>query len=159
MSTIPAKQLCSPFESDNETRLSPEDLNEIQQFTAQIKAATALRIPLVYAVVRREYPAIKIGTSFTLVKQASRTGRLMRFGGVNAVRLVAVTHGGRDVERKIHERLAPSRVTLDLPGLGHTEHFHFTGDVIAWVNEARAEIGLCPVTEGELLAFVTTSAA
>lgn len=120
---------------------------EMERLVAHLKAADAARMPLVYAVLRAEAPVIKIGFTRTL---GSRIGsRLSRMPGA---RLVAVIPGGRREEMAIHQRLASSRVTMDLPGDGGSEHFHLTEEVIDWINEARSAIGLDLLTRDYLVA-------
>ena len=118
---------------------------DMQRMAVQLRAAKAAGLPLVYAVLRREAPLVKVGFSRNL---SGPTGRLQRMRGCD---LVAVQPGGRDVERSIHDRLAGSRVTADLPGYGMTEHFRISDEVMEWINEARAAIGLEPMTKAYLL--------
>lgn len=125
---------------------------EVALLTAQLRAATELRMPLVYVVLRKEAPVVKIGTSSVLHSTPAGGGR---FSGVMGnVRLVAVTPGSYEQEHAIHQRLAASRCRMDeLPGTGATEHFEITDDVVAWINEARTAIGLDVVTVEELFTY------
>lgn len=109
---------------------------EIASFAAQIRAAHALQMRLVYGVLRAEAPVIKIGNSYSL---ASRLRKMS--GGT----LVALAHGGYEEERAVHERLAAHRVRVDLPGYGFTEHFVLCDEVVEWVNETRRAVDLDPV--------------
>lgn len=127
---------------------------EVAALTAQVRAATALKMPLVYGALRKEAPVVKIGTSVILPSRASWPGRLARFGGIDQARLVAVMHGDHQTERAVHQRLASARVRMDdLPGTGVTEHFRITDEVVEWINETRVAIGLDPVTSSELLDY------
>ena len=127
---------------------------DIAKFTAQLRAATALKMPLVYAALRREAPVVKIGTSRAMPDQPTGGGRFA--GGLSSVGLVALAHGSYAEERQIHERLAASRIRMDdLPGTGATEHFLITDEVVGWINETRVVLGLDPVTVQELLKYST----
>ena len=131
---------------------------EVRYFTAQMRAATALRMPMVYAVLRKEAPVVKIGTSGIMADTSVGGGRFA--GQMSNVRLVAITHGGRDEERAVHELLAASRVRMDdLPGTGVTEHFRITAEVVSWINEARSALGLDPITPDEMYAYSGSTAA
>ena len=124
---------------------------DIATFTAQLRAATALQLPMVYGILRKEAPVVKIGTSRALPNTADGGGRFAGFGGIA---LVALTHGAHAEERAIHHRLAASRVRMDdLPGSGVTEHFLITDEVVDWINETRSAIGLDLVTADELTAY------
>ena len=124
-----------------------ETIDELNALAVQLRAATAAKIHVIYAVLRREYPAVKIGYSRHL---AGKTGRLNKMPGC---RLVALTPGSRDDEAIIHARLAAHRIRLELPGSGVTEHFELTPPVVDWINEARANVNLVPVTREQLLAY------
>ena len=148
---------CRAFDvPPDETRLAYREQrdktrDDIVLMSAQIKAAAAVRMPLIYGVLREESPVVKIGTSTVLPSQASWPGRLVRLG---QVRLVAVAPGDRHAERQVHERLASSRIRMDdLPGSGVTEHFRITDEVVEWINETRDAIALDPITADELLGY------
>lgn len=125
---------------------------DIARFTAQLRAATALKMPLVYGALRKEVPVVKIGTSRAMPNQPTGSGR---FGGkLSSIGLIALMHGSYAEERAIHHRLAASRVRMDdLPGSGVTEHFLITDEVVDWINETRSAIGLDLVTADELTAY------
>lgn len=109
---------------------------ERARFAAQIRAADAMRMPRVYAVLRTELPLVKIGTTTNL---AGRDGRLRRMPGCT---LVALMPGGHPDERAVHHRLADYRVKATLRGEGHGEHFTLSEPVVDWINETRRALGL-----------------
>ena len=119
---------------------------DMARMAHQFRAAAAAGVHLVYAAVRAEAPVVKIGFTRRLT---GRGGRLIRMPGC---RLVAVMPGTRRDEMSVHQRLAEARVTIDLPGGGGSEHFEITDDVVDWINETRALIGLDPMERRHLLA-------
>ena len=130
-------------EPDIERDMLAADMARMAQ---QLQAATAAGMHLVYAAVRAEAPVAKIGFTRRLT---GRGGRLVRMPGC---RLVTVMPGTRRDEMAVHQRLEAARVTVDLPGGGGSEHFELTDDVVDWVNETRALIGLDPIERRHLLA-------
>lgn len=54
--------------------------------------------------------------------------------------LVGWTHGGRELEHKLHVRLRPYRVE----GLENREFFYLTPEVRSCINEMRSRLGLAP---------------
>ena len=128
---------------------------EVALFTAQLRAATALKMPLVYGALRKEAPVVKIGTSRAMPNKYGGGGRFA--GGLSSIGLIALMHGSYAEERAVHQRLASARVRMDdLPGTGVTEHFRITDEVVEWINETRVAIGLDPVTAEELRAYSGT---
>jgi hypothetical protein len=115
------------------------------KLAAQIRAAEAVGMRMVYGAVRAELPLVKIGTSRNL---SGRDGRLRRMPGC---RLVALQAGGFDVEREVHARLKPHRVWANLRGFGFGEHFTICDDVVEWVNETRHALGLGSIDIAELM--------
>lgn len=132
--------LREPDEDRNRVR------DDMKRMARQLEAATAARIPLVYAVTRAEAPVVKIGFSRHLAGR--RGGRLIRMPGCTLVALMA---GGYAEEHAVHERLAAHRVHMDFPGYGGSEHFWINDDVLAWINETRDVIGLDPLRLDQLL--------
>jgi len=128
----------SPFTDEHEaSRIAKAHIrDDVSRFSAQLRAAEALKMRMVYGALRRERPLVKIGTSFRLT---GHDGRIKRMKGST---LVALTLGGYDVERQVHERLARHRVWADLPGEGFGEHFTLCADVLGWINETRHAVGL-----------------
>lgn len=116
--------------------------DERLKLAAQIRAAEAAGIRVVYGVQRVEAPLVKIGTSRSL------TSRLRKMPGC---RLVAIVAGGYETEREVHARLKPHRVWADLRGFGYGEHFTICDDVVEWVNETRHTLGLDSVDLAELM--------
>ncbi len=119
--------------------------DERLKLAAQIRAAEAIGMRMVYGAIRVEAPVVKIGTSRNL---SGRDGRLRRMPGC---RLVALQAGGYDVEREVHARLKPHRVWIELRGYGYGEHFRLCDDVVEWVNETRHTLGLESVDLSELM--------
>lgn len=93
-------------------------------------AAEARALGEVVYVAEARDGTIKIGYSSNL------TNRIAAHGGWRT--LLAVRSGTRDDEQAIHERLAASVAR-------GREYYHRTPEVLAFVNELRAPLGLEPI--------------